>query len=48
MPQVTTLGESSLWQKLKGARPSYRTATVWKLVDYDAAPDDAPSSHDRG
>jgi hypothetical protein len=38
MPQVTTLGESSLWQKLKGARPSYRTATVWKLVDYDAAP----------
>jgi hypothetical protein len=25
-----------LWQKLKGARPSYRTATVWKLVDYDA------------
>jgi hypothetical protein len=48
MPQVTTLGESSLWQKLKGARPSYRTATVWKLVDYDAAPDDAPSSHDKG
>jgi hypothetical protein len=38
MPQVTTLGESSLWQKFKGARPSYRTATVWKLVDYDAAP----------
>ena len=36
MPQVTMLGESSLWQKLKGARPSYRTATVWKLVDYDA------------
>jgi hypothetical protein len=35
MPQVTMLGESSLWQKLKGARPSYRTATVWKLVDYD-------------
>lgn len=65
MPQVTTLGESSLWQKLKGARPSYRMATVWKLVDYDAspahadevartqtianaAPDDAPSSHDKG
>jgi hypothetical protein len=38
MPQVTTLGESSLWQKIKGARPSYRTATVWKLVDYDATP----------
>ena len=37
MPQVTTLGEPSLWEKLKGARPSYRTATVWKLVDYDTA-----------
>lgn len=48
MPQVTTLGESSLWQKLKGARPSYRTATVWKLVDYDEAPAYAPSSHDKG
>jgi hypothetical protein len=65
MPQVTALGESSLWQKFKGARPSYRTATVWKLVDYDAAPahaaeenhtqtiakaapDDAPSSNDKG
>lgn len=35
MPQVTTLGAPSLWEKLKGARPSYRTATVWKLVDYD-------------
>jgi len=35
MPQVTTLGEPSLWEKLKGERPSYRTATVWKLVDYD-------------
>lgn len=58
MPQVTTLGGSSLWQKLKGARPSYRTATVWKLVEYDtgalktqsiaqAAPDNA-SSDPRG
>jgi hypothetical protein len=35
MPQVTTLGTPSLWEKLKGARPSYRTATVWKLVDHD-------------
>jgi hypothetical protein len=59
MPQVTTLGEPSLWEKLKGARPSYRTATVWKLVDYDtevlrtqsiaqAAPDNAsPDAHGR-
>jgi hypothetical protein len=35
MPHVTTLGEPSLWQKLKGEKPSYRTATTWKLVDYD-------------
>jgi hypothetical protein len=59
MPQVTTLGEPSLWEKLKGARPSYRTATVWRLVDYDmavsrtqsivqAAPDDTrPDTHGR-
>ena len=35
MPAVVMLGESSVWQKLKGSRPSYRTATLWKLVGYD-------------
>jgi hypothetical protein len=35
MPHVISLGEPSLWQKLKGERPSYRTATVWKLVGYE-------------
>jgi hypothetical protein len=35
MPDVVMLGESSVWQKLKGNRPSYRTATLWKLVGYD-------------
>jgi hypothetical protein len=38
MPHVVSLGEPSVWQKLKGERPSYRTATVWKLVSYDDAP----------
>jgi hypothetical protein len=38
MPHVVSLGEPSLWQKLKGDRPSYRTATVWKLVAYGDAP----------
>jgi hypothetical protein len=38
MPHLMTLGEPSLWQKLKGERPSYRRATVWKLVSYDDAP----------
>ncbi|MCS0589322.1 T6SS immunity protein Tli4 family protein [Massilia norwichensis] len=37
MPHVVSLGEPSIWQKLKGERPSYRTATVWKLVSYDDA-----------
>jgi hypothetical protein len=38
MPHVVSLGEPSVWQKIKGERPSYRTATVWKLVSYDDAP----------
>lgn len=38
MPHATTSGEPSLWQKLKGERPSARVATVWKLVGYDDAP----------
>jgi hypothetical protein len=38
MPHVVSLGEPSLWQKLKGERPSYRTATVWKLVGYGDPP----------
>lgn len=37
MPHAITSGEPSLWQKFKGERPSYRTATVWKLVAYDDA-----------
>ncbi|WP_229507264.1 T6SS immunity protein Tli4 family protein [Pseudoduganella rivuli] len=37
MPDVVLLGASSVWQKLKGERPSHRTATLWKLVDYDEA-----------
>ena len=40
MPEVVLLGEPSVWQKLKGQRPSFRTATVWKLVAHDDA---APS-----
>jgi hypothetical protein len=45
MPHVVSLGEPSLWQKLKGEQPSYRTATVWKLVDYGDAPLQADASH---
>jgi hypothetical protein len=38
MPHAVSPGEPSLWQKLKGELPSYRTATVWKLVAYGDAP----------
>lgn len=38
MPHAVLLGEPSVWQKLKGEQPSYKTATVWKLVDYDDPP----------
>lgn len=38
MPHVISLGEPSIWQKLKREKPIYRTATMWKLVSYDAAP----------
>lgn len=38
MPHVVAIGEPSIWQKLRGQRPSYRAATVWKLVSYDDAP----------
>ncbi|UVW28616.1 T6SS immunity protein Tli4 family protein [Massilia sp. H6] len=38
MPHTVAIGEPSIWQKLQGERPSYRTATVWKLVSYDDAP----------
>lgn len=41
MPHVVSLGEPSIWQKLKGERPSYRNATMWKLVSYDDAPNHA-------
>jgi len=38
MPHMVSTGEPSLWQKLKGERPIYHMATVWKLVSYEEAP----------
>ena len=38
MPHRVSTGEPSLWQKLKGERPAYLAATVWKLVSYEEAP----------
>lgn len=38
MPYATIPGEQNLWQKLKGEQPRYRTATVWRLAEYDEAP----------
>jgi hypothetical protein len=49
MPEAVMLGQSSIWHKLKGERPSYRKVTVWKLVGYDDGADSAvarTASHD--
>jgi hypothetical protein len=37
LPHAVLLGKPTAWQKLKGERPSFKTATVWKLVEFDAA-----------
>lgn len=48
MPEATLLGQSSIWHRLKGNRPSYRKATVWKLVGYDdQAVGTAPGASDQ-
>lgn len=46
MPHMVSTGEPSLWQKLKGERPTYQTATVWKLVSYEEAPVHASLAND--
>lgn len=44
MPHTPVSGTASLWQKLRGeAAPTYRSATVWKLVAYEMSADDTPS-----
>ncbi|PIF77204.1 hypothetical protein CLU95_4377 [Variovorax sp. 54] len=35
MPAIVRVGAPSLWQRIKGETPTYRSATVWKLVDHD-------------
>ena len=35
MPDIVLLGPPTLLQRLKGERPTHRTATVWQLVAYD-------------
>ncbi len=42
MPHLISSGEPSLWQKLKGERPSNRTATMWELVSHDDVSTQAP------
>lgn len=43
MPHTPVSGTASLWQKLRGeAAPTYRSATVWKLVAYEMPADDTP------
>ena len=44
MPHAVAQGAPSLWQKLRGEQPVYRTATVWKLVAHGDAPPPASSN----
>ncbi len=47
LPHAVVLGEPSVWQKLKGEQPSYRVATVWKLVGYEEPASSPVASIDR-
>lgn len=38
VPHAIVLGKPSLWQILKGARPTHKIVTIWKLVEYDPDP----------
>ncbi|MGA4045534.1 T6SS effector phospholipase Tle3 domain-containing protein [Ralstonia nicotianae] len=38
MPKVAVAGEPSLWQRVKGERPVWNTATVWTLASDTSAP----------
>jgi len=40
MPRAVLRGAPSLWQKMSGNAPLHQVATVWKLIAYDAVPDD--------
>jgi hypothetical protein len=40
MPPATLSAAPSLWGKLSGASRSEQVSTVWKLVDYEALPDE--------
>ena len=44
MPKVDIVGKPSLWQRLKGERPMWQTATVWTLLSYEPMPDTADAS----
>lgn len=38
VPHAFVLGKPSLWQMLKGERPTHKIDTIWKLVEYDSDP----------
>ncbi len=37
MPKVAIAGQPSLWQRVKGERPTWSTATVWTLTGNESA-----------
>ncbi len=38
VPHAIVLGKPTLWQILKGERPTHNIVTIWKLVEYDPEP----------
>jgi hypothetical protein len=40
MPRAVLRSAPSLWQKMSRSAPLHQVATVWKLIAYDAAPDE--------
>lgn len=48
MPFVAVAGVPTLWQRIKGERPTFEKATAWKLVGYDDKPAASQASSTQG
>jgi hypothetical protein len=44
LPNVVQLGKGSLLQRLSGKRPTFTTSTIWTLLAYHAAPENATAA----
>jgi hypothetical protein len=46
LPPAVILLDRSLWQRLKGEKPTHSTLTVWRLVDHYPRSDEQASESD--